>query len=363
MKRKLQTTVNILVSHRAASTLLESMKFKTVFGRCASPFPWVLPLVPPSLPALESPPALLSLILKSQESLINLRVSDSKHMSIDHDHYDDPLLGHDSHSSHNVSKQSLFSEPRIPLATPQELMKELLLSTAPGGRSHSIYSDSIFSEVGSECFEKRLEDTTEKDLELEKAITENPPSSHPNHVQQQWMKELLFMTADNNSVEATESVMSEIGSVSFDRRIDSHSHSTAHTPRVMTPVHTTEDDEGEPVRNKRMRFQEPYDEAFNMMDEHRHWCPWINSPPPTACTEEQDTPSSLSSSTPSKLLSSKRSSVPGWMVVLTLLLPSIGRDMGNSSSPPPLPNEAWKSVRAVLGDCVSTSPYVSGTSS
>jgi len=43
-------------------------------------------------------------------------------------------------------------------------MKELLLSTAPGGRSHSIYSDSIFSEVGSECFEKRLEDTSEKDL-------------------------------------------------------------------------------------------------------------------------------------------------------------------------------------------------------
>lgn len=109
----------------------------------------------------------------SQESLVNLRVSDTKHMSVD---YDDSLLGmgggvneppshHQSHSSVS-SKYSLFSEPnRIPLATPQELMKELLLSTAPGGgRSHSIYSDSIFSEVGSECFEKRLEDTSEKDL-------------------------------------------------------------------------------------------------------------------------------------------------------------------------------------------------------
>ena len=104
----------------------------------------------------------------SQESLVNLRVSDSKHMSIDHEHEDtDSVGGHEhdtsSRSSHKAS--SFFSEPsRIPLATPQELMKELLLSTAPGGRSHSIYSDSIFSEVGSECFEKRLEDTNEKDL-------------------------------------------------------------------------------------------------------------------------------------------------------------------------------------------------------
>jgi hypothetical protein len=108
----------------------------------------------------------------SQESLVNLRVSDTKHMSVD---YDDSFLGvggsgneppshHQSHGSVS-SKYSLFSEPnKIPLATPQELMKELLLSTAPGGRSHSIYSDSIFSEVGSECFEKRLEDTSEKDL-------------------------------------------------------------------------------------------------------------------------------------------------------------------------------------------------------
>lgn len=61
------------------------------------------------------------------------------------------------------------------------------------------------------------------------------------------------MTADNTGVEATESVMSEIGSVSFDRRLDSHS--TAHTPRAMTPTHHHDEDDGEPVRTKRMRFQ------------------------------------------------------------------------------------------------------------
>lgn len=106
----------------------------------------------------------------SQESLINLRVSDSKQMSIDHEHEDADSIGGHEHdqTSRSSNKSLLFSEPtRIPLATPQELMKELLLSTAPGGRSHSIYSDSIFSEVGSECFEKRLEDTTEKDLGIE----------------------------------------------------------------------------------------------------------------------------------------------------------------------------------------------------
>lgn len=64
------------------------------------------------------------------------------------------------------------------------------------------------------------------------------------------------MTADSHQPEATESVMSEIGSVSFDRRLDASS--IAHTPRVMTPVHmqgATDEEEGEPVRTKRMRFQ------------------------------------------------------------------------------------------------------------
>ena len=94
----------------------------------------------------------------SQESLINLRVSDSKQMVVDYTLYQD-TEGH-------CHEKSSFTEPRVPLATPPELMKELLLSTAPGSnRTHSIYSDSIFSEVGSECFEKRLEDdTTEKEL-------------------------------------------------------------------------------------------------------------------------------------------------------------------------------------------------------
>lgn len=102
----------------------------------------------------------------SQESLINLRVSENKQMSVDHDNDDDSLTGDmtTGHSHHHL--KPLFSEPRIPHVTPPELMKELLLSTAPGNRTHSIYSDSIFSEVGSECFEKRLEDTTEKDLGL-----------------------------------------------------------------------------------------------------------------------------------------------------------------------------------------------------
>ena len=85
-------------------------------------------------------------------------------MSVDNEHDEDSLPDIPGHSSH-VLKQ-FFTEPRIPHVTPPELMKELLLSTAPGNRTHSIYSDSIFSEVGSECFEKRLEDTIEKDLGL-----------------------------------------------------------------------------------------------------------------------------------------------------------------------------------------------------
>ena len=88
-------------------------------------------------------------------------------------------------------------------------------------------------------------------------MTENPPSSQPNHVQQQWMKELLFMTAESKTTEVTESVMSEIGSVAFDRRLDNSS--VLNSPRATTLVHSNtsiyEDYENEPVRTKRMRFQ------------------------------------------------------------------------------------------------------------
>lgn len=42
---------------------------KTVFGRCVPPLACVLPPVPLSLPALESPPALLSLILSKIKNI------------------------------------------------------------------------------------------------------------------------------------------------------------------------------------------------------------------------------------------------------------------------------------------------------
>ncbi|XP_066930142.1 uncharacterized protein [Clytia hemisphaerica] len=292
----------------------------------------------------------------SQESLVNLRVSDSKHMSIDHDHDDADSMGgghyHSSHPPHSIMKSSIFSEPaRIPLATPQELMKELLLSTAPGGRSHRFTATPSSAKWDPNVSRK----------ELEKAITENPPSSHPNHVQQQWMKELLFMTADNTNIEATESVMSEIGSISFDRRLDSHS--IAHTPRAMTPVHQTEDEDGEPVRTKRMRFQEPFEESFNMLSEHRHWCPWTNillaSPThdDVHAPAQSDNVSSTTSGferTPRNIFGSRTQALPGWKIVLMTIFPALGRDVSSPVSPPP-PNEAWKSVRTLLGDCVS--PY------
>ena len=71
------------------------------------------------------------------------------------------------------------------------------------------------------------------------------------------MKELLFITADACHSEPTESVISEIGSVAFDRRIEDSS--TLNSPRPLTPVHHGTlhdyDEDGEPSRIKRMRFQ------------------------------------------------------------------------------------------------------------
>lgn len=280
----------------------------------------------------------------SQESLINLRVSDSKNMVVDS--IDNQEVDHLNQDDNKHQYKSLFSEPRLPHATPPELMKELLLSTAPGsGRSHSIYSDSIFSEVGSECFEKRLEETNDRDIEYDKAISENPPTSHPNHVQQQWMKELLFMTAETKSPSINESLISEIGSVSFDRRLDNSS--VINSPRSMTPVHRVDClDDGEPVRTKRMRFQEPDILSFSILEEHRHWCPWIAY----ARADDFDvtiTDGHNSSPNMQKIM-------PGWKIVLFNLLPSVRNELKKISTPPPA--EAWRTVRNVLGDCVSTSP-------
>ena len=63
------------------------------------------------------------------------------------------------------------------------------------------------------------------------------------------------MAAETHS-EVTESVISEIGSVTFDRRLDNCS--VMNSPRATTPVSGNSaypDDDGEHARNKRMRFQ------------------------------------------------------------------------------------------------------------
>jgi len=294
----------------------------------------------------------------SQESLVNLRVSDlSKQMMDDRDYRD------------NVCGDNSFKEPRIPVATPPELMKELLLSTAPGSnRTHSVYSDSIFSEVGSECFEKRLEDdTTDKELELDRAINDNPPANHPNHCQQQWMKELLFMTAESKDhPEITESVMSEIGSISFDRRVDNCS--VMNSPRSTTPNHggslsehgghgtgsLTEFDDNEPVRTKRMRFQEPDITLFSVLGEHRPWCPWITPATPIECKVPIECKDPSAMEIQQQVLSPcKHSSRSGWRVVLGAVLPSLRINAGTVMSSPNC--EAWKSVRSILHECISTS--------
>ena len=188
----------------------------------------------------------------SQESLVNLRVSDQRHMAVDDDN-DLSVQG----------MSTMFQEPKAPpQATPHGLMKELLLSTAPGStKTLSKYSDSIFSEVGSECFEKRLEGITEDEIVLEKAITENPHSQQPAHTQQQWMKELLLLTAPSSSsaatyTDASESVFSEVGSVSFDKRLEVSS--MVNSPRAATPVRSNSIDEEEvvmPTKTKRMKLQ------------------------------------------------------------------------------------------------------------
>lgn len=71
--------------------------------------------------------------------------------------------------------------------------------------------------------------------------------------------------------------------------------------------------------------------TFNMIDEHRHWCPWITPSPDSPVTDKESSDNSTSeqSSVFSPLPSKK---YPGWRVILATLLPSLTRSVGSPSS-------------------------------
>ena len=152
----------------------------------------------------------------------------------------------------------VFTEPHLPGHGHMGLMKELLLATAPGESRNSLaYSESVLSEVGSEFFEKRIE--AEKDDLSNDGDTLSEPNAPvpPPPVQQHLMKELLLITAPGEgSPRRSESVFSEIGSLAFDKRVEA---SSVCSPRATSPTWRERfDDEDRSAilegKVKRMRF-------------------------------------------------------------------------------------------------------------
>ena len=117
------------------------------------------------------------------------------------------------------------------------------------------------------------------------------------------------------------------------------------------------------LRTKRMRFQdqEPYITLFSVLGEHRPWCPWITqtvvdgNKPLTEASKDGATGIDFTTGNGENELIAAQTQykrVPGWRVVLGIVLPSFRVNSGSITSSPG--GEAWRSVRSVLRDCVST---------
>ncbi|XP_065066930.1 zinc finger C3HC-type protein 1-like isoform X2 [Rhopilema esculentum] len=243
---------------------------------------------------------------------------------------------HRSGSQESRTFAHIFMEPTAPDTGKMELMKALLF--AKDLQFDPSYSESVISEVGSEAFEKRIEIAREEMSAEENTQDPDPPPPPPPN-QENLMKELLLVTAPHEgSPRGSESIFSEVGSLMFDKRLETWS---VCSPRAETPTmkdRSQVQEEESPVRTsslegrvKRMRFHEPGLHTFNVVEEHRHWCPWLVN---------GETKSSEGGKEP----------LPGWKGVLNSLLNNDNRtDKLLQGSP----DEVWKSVRRVLKDCQS----------
>ena len=127
----------------------------------------------------------------------------------------------------------IFTEPSAPNIDKMELMKALLF--AKDGEIHPSYSESMVSEVGSEAFEHRIE-AAKEELSAEEKSQEldPPPPPPPPPYQEMLMKELLLVTAPHEgSPKGSESIFSEVGSLMFDKRLETVSICS---PRAETPT-------------------------------------------------------------------------------------------------------------------------------
>ena len=127
----------------------------------------------------------------------------------------------------------IFTEPFPPHIGKMELMKALLF--AKDGENQPSYSESMVSEVGSEAFENRIE-VAKEELSTEERTQEPdpPPPPPPPPYQEMLMKELLLVTAPHEgSPKGSESIFSEVGSLMFDKRLETASICS---PRSETPT-------------------------------------------------------------------------------------------------------------------------------
>lgn len=125
----------------------------------------------------------------------------------------------------------VFTEPTAPNLGKMELMKALLF--AKDGENHPPYSESMVSEVGSEAFENRIE-LAKEELSAEEGTQDPDPPPPPPPYQETLMKELLLVTAPHDgSPKGSESIFSEVGSLMFDKRLETWS---VCSPRAETPT-------------------------------------------------------------------------------------------------------------------------------
>lgn len=134
-------------------------------------------------------------------------------------------------SQESLNFKNIFTEPAAPFGK-MELMKALLM--AKDARFDPPYSESVISEVGSEAFEKRIE-LAREELSAEESNQDPDPPPPPPPNQEHLMKEILLVTAPHEgSPRGSESIFSEVGSLMFDKRLETTSICS---PRAETPTY------------------------------------------------------------------------------------------------------------------------------
>ncbi|KAL9960654.1 hypothetical protein ACROYT_G034140 [Oculina patagonica] len=184
-------------------------------------------------------------------------------------------------------------------------------------------------EEGGSCDRADRSSTEDSAMEKEYEATETSNTLTVKPREPMGLKSPLHRSLSNlPGEEATESLCVEVENESLSERLQDVESELEFMGCGREGMPERED--GGP-RAKKRRLQEIEKNTFHVLSEHRTWCPWIVN-----------------------MLDSDGNTTPaGWKLLLGTLLPSLSPTATHLIHETP-PQDAWKTVRKLLGDCESS---------